>query len=57
MVIIICVLGGYVDELYGYNLARPARCGTPISQPLTVMNNVKGKDVKRCAVGERVSEV
>jgi len=30
MVIIIRVLGGYVDGLYGYNLARPARCGTYI---------------------------
>jgi len=36
MVIIICVLGGCVDGLYGYNLARPTRCGTPVPQPLLV---------------------
>jgi len=28
IIIIICVLSDYVDEFYGYNLARPARCGT-----------------------------
>ena len=57
VIIIICVLGDYVDELYGYNLARPARCGTPVPQPLNVMNNVKAKNVKRFVAGEGVSEV
>jgi len=28
MIIIICVIGGYVDKFYGYNLVRPTRCGT-----------------------------
>jgi len=28
-------------------LARPARCGTPVPQPLSVMNIVKAKSVKR----------
>ena len=35
-------------------LARPARCGTPVSQPLSVMNSVKAKSVKRFVVGEGV---
>ena len=35
-------------------LARLARCGTPVPQPLNVMNNVKAKNVKRFVVGEVV---
>jgi len=31
MIVIICVLGGYIDGFYGYYLARPARCGTKIN--------------------------
>jgi len=38
-------------------LGRLARCGTPVSQPLNVMNSVKANDVKRFVAGERVSEV
>jgi len=36
VIIIICVLGDCVDGFYGYNLARSARCCTPVSQPLPV---------------------
>jgi len=39
-----------------YYSARPTRCGTPVPQPLNVMNNVKAKDGKMFVVGERVSE-
>jgi len=35
-------------------LERPARCGTPVPQPLSVMNSVKAKSVKRCVAGEGV---
>ena len=38
-------------------LARPTRCGTPVPQPLNLMNNVKAKDMKRFVAGEWVSEV
>ena len=38
-------------------LGTPARCGTPVPQPLNVMNNVKAKDVKRFVASEGVSEV
>jgi len=38
-------------------LARPARCGTPVPQPLNVMNNVKAKNLKRFVAGEGVSKV
>jgi len=38
-------------------LARLARCGTPVPQPLNVINSVKAKDVKRFVAGEGVSEV
>ena len=38
-------------------LARSARCGTPVPQPLNVMNNVKAKNVKRFMAGEGVLEV
>jgi len=35
-------------------LARSARCDTPVPQPLSVMNSVKAKSVKRFVAGERV---
>jgi len=35
-------------------LARWARCGTPVPQPLSVMNSVKAKSVKRFVAGEGV---
>jgi len=35
-------------------LARPARCGTPVPQPLSVMNNVKAKNMKGFGAGEGV---
>jgi len=35
-------------------LVRPARCGTPVPQPLSVMNNVKAKSVKGYVAGEGV---
>ena len=54
VIVIICVLGGYVDRFYCYYLSRPARCGTPVPQPLNVMNIVKAKKVKRFVVGEGV---
>jgi len=38
-------------------LARPARCDTPVPQPLSVMNSVKAKDGKRLVACEGVSEV
>ena len=38
-------------------LARPARCGTLVPQPLSVMNNVKAKSAKRFVAGEGVLEV
>jgi len=38
-------------------LAGPARCGTPVPQPLSVMNNVKAKGEKGLMVGEGMSEV
>jgi len=44
---IICV--GVLTEL--------ARCGTPVPQPLSMMNNVKAKSDKRLTVGECVSGV
>jgi len=37
--------------------ARPTRCGTPVPQPLNVMNNVKAKDRKRFVAGKGVSGV
>jgi len=37
--------------------ARLTRCGTPIPQPLNVMNSVKAKDKKRFVAGEGVLEV
>ena len=41
-----------VDMLVG-----PARCGTPVPQPLSVMNIVKAKGEKGLMVGEGMSEV
>ena len=38
-------------------LAGPARCGTPVPQPLSVMNSVKAKGEKELMVGEGMSEV
>ena len=38
-------------------LAGSAGCGTPIPQPLSVMNNVKANGDKRLMVGERMSGV
>ena len=38
-------------------LAWSARCGTPVPQPLNVINSVKAKDVKRFVAGEKVSRV
>jgi len=38
-------------------LARPARCGTAVPQPLSVMNNVKAKDEKGLMAGEGMSRV
>jgi len=38
-------------------LAGPARCGTPVPQPLSVMNSVKAKGEKGLMVGEGMSEV
>jgi len=35
-------------------LVRPARCGTPVPQPLSMMNSVKAKSVKRFVAGEGV---
>ena len=38
-------------------LARPARCGTPVPKPLSVMNNVKANGEKGFMAGEGMSEV
>jgi len=38
-------------------LAGPARCGTPILQPLSVMNIVKAKGEKGLMAGEGMSGV
>ena len=38
-------------------LAGPARCGTPVPQPLSVMNSVKAKGEKGLMVGEGMLEV
>ena len=35
-------------------LARPARCGTPIPQPLSMRSNVKAWYLNRFGVGEGV---
>jgi len=35
-------------------LARPAKCGTPVPQPLSVMNSIKAKSVKSFVAGEGV---
>jgi len=35
-------------------LVRLARCGTPVLQPLSVMNSVKAKSVKGFMAGEGV---
>jgi len=40
-----------------YFSARPTRCGTPVPQPLNVMNSVKAKDMKRFIAGKGVSGV
>jgi len=32
--------------------SRSTRCGTPVSQPLSVMNSVKAKDRKRFVAGK-----
>jgi len=37
-------------------LAGPARCGTPVPQPLSVRNIVKAKGEKGLMVGEGMSE-
>jgi len=42
------------DKCFSF-LGRPARCGTPVPQPLNMMNNVKAKDVKRFVAGEGLS--
>jgi len=36
VIVIIYILGGYADGFYGYYSARPARCGTLVSQPLPI---------------------
>jgi len=36
---------------------RPTRCGTPVPQPLNVMNSVKAKDRKRFIAGKGMSGV
>jgi len=36
VIVIIYILGGYIDGFYGNYLARPARCATPVPQPLPV---------------------
>jgi len=36
---------------------RPTRCGTPVPQPLAVINSVKAKDRKRFVAGKGVSGV
>jgi len=38
-------------------LVGPARCGTPVPQPLSVMNNVKAKGEKGLMAGERMPGV
>ena len=38
-------------------LAGPARCGTPVPQPLSVMNSVKAKGKKGLMAGEGMSGV
>jgi len=38
-------------------LAGPARCGTPVPQPLSVMNSVKAKGEKGLMASEGMSEV
>jgi len=38
-------------------LARPARCGTPVPQPLSGINNVKAWYLNRFVAGERVADV
>jgi len=43
--------------VYYYYLVKLARCGTPVPQPLSVMNNVKAKGEKRLVAGEWMSEV
>jgi len=35
----------------------PARCGTPVPQPLSVMNSVKAKGEKEFMVGEGMLKV
>ena len=43
--------------IYYYYLVELAQCGTPVPQPLSVMNSVKAKDEKRLVAGEGVSKV
>jgi len=38
-------------------LAGPTRCGTPVPQPLSVMNSVKAKGEKGMMAGEGMSGV
>ena len=38
-------------------LARPARYGTSVPQPLSVMNNVKAWNLNRFVAGEGVADV
>jgi len=38
-------------------LARPARCGTSVPQPLSVMNCVKAWNLNRFVAGEGVVDV
>ena len=38
-------------------LAGSARCGTPVPQPLSVMNSVKAKGVKGLMAGEGMTGV
>jgi len=34
--VIICVLGNYVDESYGYSRSKLPRCSTRVPQPLSM---------------------
>ena len=43
--------------IYVGTLTGSAGCGTPVPQPLSVMNSVKAKGDERLMVGERVSGV
>jgi len=36
---------------------RPARCSTPVSEPLSVLNSVKAWNLNRFVAGEGVADV